>query len=110
MTLDDVLSDPDWRTRHERRVAAPPAVALAAARAVTIRDMPLAAVLLALRGFGRPPPIPFVDLVERRVGLARLGENVWGGLSSRGMSVAGRGESTISQGSTSPAGSRSRLT
>jgi hypothetical protein len=80
MTLDDVLPDPDWRTRHERRIAAPPGAALAAARAVTVADMPLAAVLLALRGFGRPPRVPIVTLLETRVGLARLAENLWAGV------------------------------
>jgi hypothetical protein len=42
--------------------------------------MRVAALLLALRGFGRPPPIPFVELIERRVGLARLGDDLWGGV------------------------------
>ena len=81
MTLDDILPNPHWRTRHSRRIAAPPEAALAAARAVTVREMPLAAVLLALRGFGRRPPRdPFVELIERGVGLARLDENLWAGV------------------------------
>jgi hypothetical protein len=79
VTLDDVLPDPHWRTRHSRRIAAPPHAALAAARAVTVAEMPVAAVLLALRGFGRPPRISFVEFIERRVGLVRLGEDLWAG-------------------------------
>ena len=82
MTLDDVLPEPDWRTRHERRVAAPPDAALAAACSVTLAEMPLAVVLLALRTLRvrRPPPVPFMQLVERGVGLARVGDGVWAGV------------------------------
>lgn len=67
MTLDDCIPAPDWFERHSRVIAAPPDVVLAATRAVTIPEMPLAAVLLALRGFGRPPRIPFTTLLEKRV-------------------------------------------
>jgi len=82
VTLDDVLPDPDWRTRHEHRVAAPPDAALAAARAVTVAEMPLAAVLLGLRTLRlrRPPRVPFVELVERGVGLMSVGDDVWAGV------------------------------
>jgi hypothetical protein len=82
VTLDDVLPDPHWRTRHTRHVDAAPDAALAAARAVTLREMPLAAVLLAVRTsrVRRPPPVPFVRLVERGVGLAERGDCVWAGV------------------------------
>ena len=82
MTLDDVLPAPDWATRNERHIDAPPEAALAAARAVTLAEMPLAAVLLGLRSLRlrRPPRIPFLVLVEKRVGLARVGDDVWAGL------------------------------
>jgi hypothetical protein len=44
--------------------------------------MPLAAVLLALRTLSlrRPPRVPFLRLVERGVGLARVGDDVWAGV------------------------------
>jgi hypothetical protein len=79
-TIDAVLPDPQWRTRHTQRVDAPPAEALAAARAVTLDEMPLAMVLLAIRAMTlkRPPPTPFVDLLERRVGMQRVGDGAWG--------------------------------
>lgn len=82
MTLDDVLPDPDWRTRHQRRVDGPPEAALAAACSVTLAEMPLAAALLALRTLRirRPPSIPFMQLVERGVGLDRVGDGVWAGV------------------------------
>jgi hypothetical protein len=82
VTLDDVLPAPDWMTRHQRRVEASPAAALAAAREVTLAEMPLAAVLLGLRSLRlrRPPRIPFLALVERGVGLVRVGDDVWAGV------------------------------
>ena len=84
MTLDEVLPAPDWAERHSRAIAAPPAVVLAAARAVTIPEMRLAAVLLTVRGFGRPPPMPFTTLLEQRIGGTWLesgpGGDVWGGV------------------------------
>jgi hypothetical protein len=84
MTLDDLLPAPDWAERHSRVIAAPPAVVLAAARAVTIREMRLAAVLLGLRGFGRPPRVPFTTLLEERIGGTWLESgahgDVWAGV------------------------------
>jgi hypothetical protein len=84
MTLDDVLPAPDWAERHSRAIAAPPAVVLAAARAVTIPEMRLAALLLTVRGFGRPAPMPFTTLLEERIGGTWLesgpGGDVWGGV------------------------------
>jgi len=59
-------------------------VVLAAAREVTVSEMRLAAALLAVRGFGRPPPIPFTTLLEERVGGTWLesapGGDVWAGV------------------------------
>ena len=85
MTLDDCIPAPDWSERHSRAIAAPPAVVLAAAREVTVAEMPLAAVLLAVRGLGsRPPRIPFTTLLETRVGGTWLqtgdGGDLWAGV------------------------------
>ncbi len=84
MTLDDLIPAPDWSERHSRAIAAPPPVVLAAAREVTVSEMRLAAVLLAVRGFGRPPPIAFTTLLEQRIGGTWLesGErgDVWAGV------------------------------
>jgi hypothetical protein len=61
-------------------IAAPREAVLAAARSVTLQEMPLAAALLALRAarLRRPPPEPFVRLLERRVGLANLAHDADG--------------------------------
>jgi hypothetical protein len=53
--LDDVLPEWDARERHEVAVDAPPERALAAARAVRLRDVPAVALLLRLRGISRRP-------------------------------------------------------
>jgi len=47
--LDELLPDFDFVATHSRRVAASPAAALAAARAVTPGEMPLVRLLYALR-------------------------------------------------------------
>ena len=84
MTLDDLLPAPDWAERHSRVIAAPPPVVLAAARAVTVVEMRLAAALLTLRGFGRPPPIAFTTLLQERIGGTWLESgasgDVWAGV------------------------------
>jgi hypothetical protein len=49
MPLDDFLPDYDAREVHSTRVAAPPETAIAAARALTARDVPLMVALMALR-------------------------------------------------------------
>ena len=49
MPLDDFLPQFDFNEVHSTRVAAPPERALAAARQLTPRDVPLMAVLMALR-------------------------------------------------------------
>jgi hypothetical protein len=80
MTLDDLIPVPHWAERHERVVAAPPDAALAAARAVTMADMPLGRVLLTLRGL-RTADEPFTRLLETRVGMAHVSEDpdLWAG-------------------------------
>jgi len=85
VTLDDCIPAPDWSERHSRAIAAPPAAVLAAARAVTVAEMPLAAALLAVRGLNRRPPrIAVATLLETRVGGRWLeaGErgDVWAGV------------------------------
>jgi hypothetical protein len=85
MTLDDCIAAPDWSERHSRVIAAPPEVVLAAARTVTVAEMPLAAVLLAVRALGRRPSRkPFTTLVETRVGGVWLESgprgDVWAGV------------------------------
>jgi hypothetical protein len=69
MTIDDLLPSWDWRSAHATRVAAPPARAGAAARAVTGRDLPVTGALMRLRMLGR-------HRVEERPiveGMARIG-------------------------------------
>jgi len=46
--------------RHSVRVAAPPAAAIAAAKAVTPREAPLAGLLFRLRGLPAARDVPFV--------------------------------------------------
>jgi hypothetical protein len=49
VTLDEFLPAYDFNEVHSARVAAPPGHVLAAARAVTAREVPLLVVLMALR-------------------------------------------------------------
>jgi hypothetical protein len=51
--LDDVMPAWHFSERHELEIDAPPDRALAAARAVRLRDIPAAWVLLAARGLAR---------------------------------------------------------
>lgn len=62
-TLEDLLPHPDFRQRHERRIAAPPVDVWAALEELRIDDLPLARALMALRalparlaGASRPAP------------------------------------------------------
>ena len=58
MPLDEFLPDYDFNEIHSTRVAASPAEVLAAARAVTAREVPLLVALMALRRLPsalRPP-------------------------------------------------------
>ena len=56
MSAADALPRYHHRERHSVRVAASPERALAAAKDVTLRDMPLARVLFRLRGLGATAP------------------------------------------------------
>jgi hypothetical protein len=71
--LDEALSEYDFRERHARYVDAPPDRVDAAVRAVTIRDMPLARVLFALRAAPtrlRRKPTRFGEIDVPLLGLA----------------------------------------
>lgn len=63
--LDSVLSDSDHRERHELRVRATPAQALAAAREVPLAAMPLVRFLFRLRGLRVLPQGSFLDVMSR---------------------------------------------
>jgi hypothetical protein len=54
--LDDVLPEFDFVEQHEVRAAAAGDELLAAARAVTLRELPLVRLLFRLRGLGRRTP------------------------------------------------------
>jgi hypothetical protein len=82
MVLDDHLSDWTVRERHSIRIAAPPADTLAAARAVTRREVPTLRLLMTLRTL----PVALVRRGRRgldapllrgfeRMGFAALGES-----------------------------------
>ena len=73
MTLDDLIPAPHWAERHERAIAAAPEAALAAARAVTVAEMPLGRVLLTVRGL-RTAQEPFARMMETRVGMAHVSD------------------------------------
>jgi hypothetical protein len=71
----DAFTGPGWKLveRHAVEVAAPPSVALAALRALRLRDLPAVRVLFALRGLRSDPAMtldalfssaPFVSLDE----------------------------------------------
>ncbi len=49
MTLDDVLPDPHFSERHQRRIAAPPAAVWEALQQLRIGDMALSRSLMAVR-------------------------------------------------------------
>jgi len=60
LTLDDLLPDPDFRERHERRIAAPREAVWDALHEVRLRDLALSRALMAVRLIparlaGRPP-------------------------------------------------------
>jgi hypothetical protein len=82
MILDDHLSTWTVRERHSIRVAAPPADTLAAARAVTRREVPTLRLLMALRTLPvalarrsrRGLDAPLLRGFER-MGFAELGES-----------------------------------
>jgi len=74
LTAADLLPMPEWGARHEVEVAAPPQRALAAARAVTPRELRVAGVLLALRGMGLRPGAPLLDGLLATPGFTLLDE------------------------------------
>jgi len=55
MLLDDALPQADFSERHAVALEAQPAAALAAARALTVREVPTIRWLMALRSLGRSP-------------------------------------------------------
>jgi len=72
VALDEFLPDYDVNEVHSTHVSAPPDAVLAAARALTSRDVPLARVLMAvrtlparLRGRRRALDVPIVDQFVR---------------------------------------------
>ena len=66
MILDDVLAEADFSERHTTRVAASPPATLAAAKAVTAREVPAFVGLLALRTLStRPLSDPILAAFER---------------------------------------------
>jgi hypothetical protein len=72
VSLDDHLPEYDFNEIHSGRVNAPPADALAAARALTSREVPLARALMALRalparlrGRRRALDVPILDAFVR---------------------------------------------
>ncbi len=80
MLLDDAMPRWDFRERHSTRIGRPPAEAMAAARAVTAREVPVLIVLMGLRSLpallsgkrrGRPDD-PLLD------GFTRMGFTVLG--------------------------------
>jgi hypothetical protein len=73
LRLEDALPEFDFRERHARFIAAPAAVVDEAVRAVTIRDMPLARLLFALRAAPRRlarKPSRFGEIDVSLLGLA----------------------------------------
>jgi hypothetical protein len=79
LRLEEALPRFDFRERHARFIAASPAVVDQAVRAVTIREMPLARLLFALRAAPRRlsgKPSRFGEIDVPLVGLAL--ENVFG--------------------------------
>ena len=85
--LEQVMPAPDFGERHERAIAADPARVGAAIRAVTPADVPLARLLMRVRGISRrtgPGDRPFLDGMTE-IGFAELGDGgaeelVFGGI------------------------------
>ena len=66
MPLDEFMPEFDFNEVHSTLVAAPPERTLAAVRALTPRDVPVMAALMALRRLRRTPrPGPVVDQMLR---------------------------------------------
>jgi hypothetical protein len=97
--LEQLMPAHDFGERHERLIAADPARVDAAIRAVTPADMPVARVLMTVRGLSRrtgPRNRPFLDGMTE-IGFAELGEEgmeelVFGGIGQpwrlrRGQSI-----------------------
>ena len=106
--LEQVMPAPDFGEHHQRAIAADPARVGAAIRAVTPADVPLARLLMRVRGISRrtgPGDRPFLDGMTE-IGFAELGDGgaeelVFGGIGqpwrlSGGESVAGRRRSAFS--------------
>jgi len=85
--LEQLMTAPDFGERHERAIAADPERVGAAIRAVTPADVPLARLLMTLRGISSrtgPSDRPFIDGMTE-IGFAELGnggegEMVFGGI------------------------------
>jgi hypothetical protein len=77
ITLDDVVPDPQFRERHERRIAAPPAAVWDALQELRLSDTTLSRALMAIRLLparlaGRRPTMASGRLLETGP-LPRLG-------------------------------------
>ena len=106
--LEQLMPAPDFGERHERAIAADPGRVSAAIRAVTPEDVPLARLLMTMRGISRrtgPSDRPFLEGMTE-IGFAEFGdggpeEMVFGGIGqpwhlSGGESVAVEGAESFS--------------
>jgi hypothetical protein len=86
MVLAHVFPKYDFGERHTIRVTAPPAAALAAARATTVREVPVFVALMTLRS------LPLLLLRRRPL---YLGEPILNGFRRMGFAVAAESEDEI---------------
>jgi hypothetical protein len=86
MVLDDILPEYDVAERHTIRIAARPGETLAAARAITVKEVPVFVALMALR------TLPALLFRRRSLG---LGGSILGGFRRMGFAVAADTEDEI---------------
>lgn len=80
MILDAILPEADFQERHTVRVAASPADTLAAAKAVTVREVPVFVGLMTLRS---------LPATVARRSSRRLGDPILAGFERMGFAVVG---------------------